>query len=155
MAISEHVRRIRALVGSELLQLPSVTVLPRDSDGRVLLVRQADTGAWGTIGGTIEPDESPAEAARREAGEEAGISVRLNGIVAVLGGAEFRVVYPNGDEVAYVAVVFDATVESGRPSPDGEETLAVRWFASEDLAGLDLSPFARAQFRALGWLDRE
>jgi 8-oxo-dGTP pyrophosphatase MutT (NUDIX family) len=33
--------------------------------------------AWSTIGGAIEPDEAPEQAAAREAVEEAGIEVRL------------------------------------------------------------------------------
>jgi len=47
--------------------LPSVAVLPWDEHGRVLLVREAETGLWQTIGGAVEPDESPAQAAVREA----------------------------------------------------------------------------------------
>ena len=60
---------LRDAVGSRLLVLPSVSVLPRDAAGRVLLVRHADSGDWGTIGGFVEPDESPAQAAVREARE--------------------------------------------------------------------------------------
>src|SRR5581483_12340133 len=67
MGMSPYVARLRALVGHGLLLLPSATVLPWDADGRVLLVRQADSGLWGTVGGAIEPDESPEDAACREA----------------------------------------------------------------------------------------
>src|SRR5438876_408008 len=66
MPVSPYVARLRRAIGSELLLLPSVTVLPRDASGRVLLVRHADSGEWGTIGGTIEPGESPTAAAVRE-----------------------------------------------------------------------------------------
>jgi 8-oxo-dGTP pyrophosphatase MutT (NUDIX family) len=86
MAISPHIARLRRAVGHELLVLPSVAVLPRDGQGRLLLVRIVDTGQWAVIGGAIEPDESPEEAARRESREEAGVEVALQGIVAVLGG---------------------------------------------------------------------
>ena len=37
MAISPHIARLRAAVGSELLLLPSVSVLPTDAAGRLLL----------------------------------------------------------------------------------------------------------------------
>ena len=67
MAISPHVRRLRELVGHELLVLPSVAALPRDEAGRILLVRITDTHQWATIGGAVEPDESPERAAMREA----------------------------------------------------------------------------------------
>jgi 8-oxo-dGTP pyrophosphatase MutT (NUDIX family) len=69
VAISPYVRDLRDLVGDRLLLLPSVAVFVRDDAGRVLLVRHSDTGQWGAVGGGIDPGESPAEAARREAWE--------------------------------------------------------------------------------------
>jgi 8-oxo-dGTP pyrophosphatase MutT (NUDIX family) len=152
MAISPHIRRLRALVGPELLLLPSVTVLCCDDSGRVLLVRQTDSDQWATIGGAIEPDEAPRAAAVREAREEAGVDVELLAILDVVGGASFRVRYPSGDETAYVSTVFDARVLSGQPTADGDETSDVRWFTLAELVDLDLNPFARATFTTLGWL---
>lgn len=150
--MSPHVRRLRELVGKELLLMPSVTVLPRDHEGRVLLVREADTGQWGTIGGAIEIDEAPEDAARREASEEAGVAVEVQALLTVLAGPQFRVRYPNGDETAYVAVVYDARITAGSPRADGDETTAAAWYRLEELAATDLSPFTRATFAALGWL---
>jgi len=65
VAISPYVRRLRELIGHDLLLLPSAGVLPRDDDGRILLVRVIDTDQWAVIGGAIEPDESPEQAALR------------------------------------------------------------------------------------------
>jgi len=138
------------MVGDELLVLPSAAVLPRDDSGRILLVRVLDTGQWALIGGAIEPDESPQEAARREADEEAGVTLRLGQILAVLGGPEFRMTYPNGDETSYVSTVFDATVISGTPRPDGDETSAVKWWDQNDLPFDEMSDFTRALLSALG-----
>jgi len=59
----------------------------------------------GLLGGAIEPDESPQEAAVREALEEVGVQVELTNLRAVLGGPEFRFRYKNGDEVAYVQIL--------------------------------------------------
>jgi 8-oxo-dGTP pyrophosphatase MutT (NUDIX family) len=150
VAISPFVRRLRELVGNELLVLPSVAVLPRDAEGRLLLVRIIDTGNWATIGGAVEPDESPEQAARREAEEEAGVTVRLGATLGVLGGPEFRVTYPNGDETSYVVTVFAATVEAGRPRPDGDETSEVAWFAPADLPHEGMSPLTKALLRDVG-----
>jgi ADP-ribose pyrophosphatase YjhB (NUDIX family) len=144
MAVSPHIARLRRAVGHELLVLPSVAVLPRDADGRLLLVRIVDTGQWAVIGGAIEPDESPEDAARRESREEAGIEVALGGIVAVLGGPQFRLIYPNGDQTSYVSVVFDAAVTGGTPRPDGEETSAVAWWSLHQLPYREMSGFTRA-----------
>lgn len=143
MAISPYIAAIRQRIGTELLLLPAVAVIPIDDDGRILLVRQTDSGRWATIGGTVEPDESPEEAARREAVEEAGVVVRLIRLVTAVGGPGYRITYPNGDEAAYVSSVFEATVESGSPAPDDEETSEVGWFHPDDMAGVDLDDLNR------------
>lgn len=150
MAVSPHIRRLRELVGNQLLVLPSAAVLPRDESGRVLLVKDADTGLWAAIGGAIEPDESPQECAVREAGEEAGVVVRLGAVLGVLGGPEYRMVYPNGDRTSYVSTVFDAIVVDGTPEPDGEETTEVAWWSPESLPLEQMSAFTRALLRDVG-----
>ena len=121
-------------MGHDLLLLASTAVLPRDDAGRLLLVRQIDTGNWATIGGAVEPDESPRDGAVREAEEEAGVTVELGNILGVFGGPEYRVTYPNGDKAAYVVTVFDATVIGRNPRPDGDETSEVGWFRPDELA---------------------
>ncbi len=147
MAIAPYIRRLRQLVGNELLVLPSVAVFPWDGAGRVLLVRTIDTDQWAAIGGAVEPDESPRQAARREAQEEAGVVLRLGSIRAVVGGPAYRMTYPNGDRTAYVSTVFDAEVIGGKPRPDGDETSAVQWFDPTCLPTDEMSPFTRALMR--------
>ncbi len=144
MAISPYIRDLRAMIGHTMLLLPSVAVLPRRSDGGLLLVRNIDTGLWQTIGGAIEPDESPRDAAIREAFEEAGVTVELTRLLDVLGGPEFRINYPNGDRAAYVSAVFEAVVTSGNPQADGDETSAVAWWAPEEVKGLAMETLTRA-----------
>lgn len=155
MPISSHIAHLRHSIGHDLLLLPSVTVLPRDEIGRILLVRHADTGRWGTIGGAVEVDEHPATTAVREAAEEAGVHVELTQLVAALGGPQFRLTYPNGDQTAYVSVVYEARVIAGRPQPDADETIDVAWVAPAELPGLPLSDFARHSFSALGLLQAD
>jgi 8-oxo-dGTP pyrophosphatase MutT (NUDIX family) len=150
MAIAPYIRRLRELVGNELLVLPSAAVLPRDASGRILMVKIIETGQWAAIGGAIEPDESPEQAALREAEEEAGVVLRLGPIRAVLGGPEFRMTYPNGDQTSYVSTVFDATVLRGTPKPDGDETSAVGWWEPDRLPREEMSPFTRALLKGAG-----
>jgi 8-oxo-dGTP pyrophosphatase MutT (NUDIX family) len=150
VAISPFIRRLRDLVGNELLVLPSAAVLPRDERGRLLLVRIADTGRWATIGGAIEPDESPHQAALREAEEEAGVTLRLGSILAVVGGPEYRMTYPNGDQTSYVVTVFDATVTAGIPRPDGDETSDAAWWDADDLPSSEMGTLTRALLRDAG-----
>lgn len=153
--VSPYIRRLRQSVGNDLLLLPSVAVLPIDEAGRILLVRQSDTGQWATIGGSVEVDEHPATAAVREAKEEAGVAVELTRLVTALGGPEIRMVYPNGDKTAYVSIVYEARVTGGTPRPDHDETVDVGWFQPAELPGIGLGGFARHAFTALGLLDPE
>jgi ADP-ribose pyrophosphatase YjhB (NUDIX family) len=153
VAISPFIRRLRDLIGNELLVLPSVAVLPRDDRGRLLLVRLIDSGLWATIGGAIEPDESPQEAALREAAEEAGVELKLGPLLAVLGGPEYRQTYPNGDQASYVVTVFDATVIGGTPTADGDETSAVEWWDPGSLPHDQVNTLARALLRDVGILN--
>jgi ADP-ribose pyrophosphatase YjhB (NUDIX family) len=149
VGIAPHIARLRAVVGHELLLLPSVSVLPVDDDGRILLVRHAghDDG-WGTLGGAVEPGESPSAAAVREAREEIGADIQLVRLLDVLGGPDFEVGYPNGDRVAYVTAVYEARITEGTPTPGDGELSEVAWFAPEDLPDLPLSRFAWALLRA-------
>jgi 8-oxo-dGTP pyrophosphatase MutT (NUDIX family) len=150
LGISSYLRQLREAVGHELLLVPSVAVLAWDDHGRLLLVREAQTGLWQTIGGAVEPDESPRQAALREAAEEAGVGVHIERIRDVVGGPQFRLRYPNGDLVGYVPTVFDARVVDGLPRPDGDETIDVRWFSAQELGAARLTEFTRTLFDAVG-----
>ena len=142
MAISDYLRDLRVRIGHDLVLLPAVSVLIWDDAGRLLLMREAQTGRWQTIGGMVDPDGSPSDAARREAREECGLDVRLDRLRAALGGPGYRVHYPNDDLCSYVSIVFDASVESGDLAGD-DEVAELRWFAVADLDGLDLDPLNR------------
>lgn len=146
--MAPFVSRLRALVGNELLVLPSVAVIPFDSEGRVLLARDRVSGNWMTIGGAIEPDESPETAATREASEEAAVSVDLDRLIGLFGGPEFRTTYPNGDQVSYVTAVYAARLAGGSPEPDGDEVSELGWWSTKELHALEMSDFTKALLRA-------
>lgn len=152
--LSEHLRRLRAAVGTDLLLLPAVVVGIIDDDDRVLLVRHADSRRWGLVGGAVDVDERPEDAAVREAAEETGIEVSVSRVVTALGGPQSRVSYPNGDETAYVSVIYEATPVGGDPRPDGDETTELGWFSRPDLRTPELGSFAAAAFREIGWFDQ-
>ena len=161
--MSDYIRKLRALVGTTLLELPTASVLVQDADARVLLVRHVEGDNWTTPGGMIEPEETPADAAVRETWEETGLLVELTRIVGVFGGPLCTGAYANGDRVAFVSTVFAGRVLAGTPRPDGVETLEVRYFTRGEIAGLRCKPhvslfvdalFAgdeRARFQAPAW----
>jgi histidine triad (HIT) family protein len=140
----EHVRRVRALAGSELLLMPAAAAVVVDESGRVLLQRRADTGEWGLPGGIVEPGEDPADAAVRETAEETGVEAVAERLVGAWQGPP--VTYANGDRARYVTTVHRCHPVGGAARPDGLESVEVRWF---DPAALpELSPAVRPQLAA-------
>lgn len=91
-------------------------------DGRVLVIRRADNGAWEAPGGVLELDERPEDGVCREVLEETGVKVdpvRLSGV------------YKNMER-AIVALVFLCRPVGGEEQTSAE-TSEVRWFTREEV----------------------
>jgi 8-oxo-dGTP pyrophosphatase MutT (NUDIX family) len=128
LAISDYLRDLRKRIGHNLVLMPSVAVMIRDGQGRLLLVRDRDTGLWQTVGGAMDPNEEPADAAVREAFEETGLLVEPTRIIGVYGGPRFCLTYPNGDQVSYVGISFAARVVGGAERLCHDEVDRRAWF---------------------------
>jgi ADP-ribose pyrophosphatase YjhB (NUDIX family) len=135
--MSDYMRDLRRTLGRRLLEVPAVSVVTRDGEGRVLLVQHANGHVWVTPGGAVEPNEVPADAAVREMWEETGLAVELVRILGVYGGPEFVVTYDNGDRTSYLMVVFEGRRTGGELRSDGIETLDARYFSLEEVRSLD------------------
>ena len=83
---------------------------------------------WSFPGGSLEPGESAAQAAVREAREEVGVEIE---IVAKSGEREVEL-----PDKRYVISVFAARLVSG-DAKAGAEASEVGWFALAQLASLD------------------
>lgn len=83
--MSTEVRQLREAVGTRLLLMPAVVVLPHHESGRLLLVRHADPGDASKAPST--PASAPPMAARRECKEETGLEVELLAELGIAGGA--------------------------------------------------------------------
>ncbi|GAA1515420.1 8-oxo-dGTP pyrophosphatase MutT (NUDIX family) [Agromyces terreus] len=93
-------------------------------------------GTWGMPGGARHEDETPIEAAVREAGEEAGVPA---GALTV----RFTSVLDLG-YWSYTTVVADAA-HRFEPAVSDPESIAVAWIAIDEVAALPLHPrFAEA-----------
>jgi len=118
--IARHVLR-RPVVG--------VAAAARTPDGRWLLVRRADLGAWALPGGTLEWGETLRKSLARELAEEAGVDdcqiVRLVGVFS----------RPDRDPRFHaVTVLFECKVEPPvRPPSNPLEIREARLFAPSEL----------------------
>ena len=133
-----YFQQLRAKIGHDLLLLPSVSAVIRDSDGRLLLQEKASGEGWSLPAGAIEPGESPVQAVKREVLEETGLTVEPREILGVFGGTEFRYVYPNGDVVEYTVVLFRCEVTGRSQAPLDRETRSLRYFRADEMPPLAL-----------------
>src|SRR2546430_7791471 len=143
MAMSPHIRRLRAALGSELLVLPSVTGIGFDASDRILLVRQAEGGVWSAPGGAIDPEETPADAVVREVWEETGLHTRPLRLLGVYGGPTCLVTYPNGDRTIYVMTVFECEVLGGALRASSDQTTDAAFVSAADLPTYSTSSWVR------------
>jgi len=139
MPIPDFIKSLRSKIGTELLQVPVVSVFAYDDSGRLLLIQDKDSGRWSAPSGIVDPHELPSDAAVREAWEEAGVFVELTRILGVFAGEHFSKIYDNGDQLAAVTTVFAAKVIRGTPRPDHEETSDAGFFLPGEIDALPCS----------------
>ena len=134
MATPDFVVSLRERIGHAPLPLVGVTAVIVRGD-EVLVGRRADNGAWQCVSGIVDPGEEPADAAVREALEEAGIVVRATRLALVQ--QLDRITYANGDQVDYLDLVFRCDWVAGDPHPADGELTEVGWFALSALPDVD------------------
>ncbi|WP_422773906.1 NUDIX hydrolase [Plantactinospora sp. WMMC1484] len=134
MAVPEYIKRIRRFVGHDLLWLPSVSAVVCNEAGELLLGKRADDGRWSVISGFVEPDEQPAEALVREVFEETGVRVAPERVSSVLAHPH---TYPNGDRCQFLNIGFRCRLIEGVARVNDDESVAVGWFAQDELPPLD------------------
>ncbi len=148
MPTPDFVLQLRRHVGTHPLPLVGVTaVIVRDDE--VLLGRRSDDGRLTPVTGIVDPGEEPADAAVREAEEEAGVRIvaeRLAWVHQIP-----RVTYDNGDQSDYLDLTFSCRWISGDPVPVDGEMTEVAWHpvtAIDELLDADMASRVRAGLTA-------
>lgn len=129
--MADYIHDLRAKIGNMPVILPVAGGALRDEQGRILLQRREDTLTWGLPGGMMEYGESAENTAIREYREETGLNVRIKGLIGVF--TDYFVTYANGDKAQTPAFCFEMEYISGQLMPSSHETVAVAWFAPDEL----------------------
>lgn len=113
-------------------------------DGKVLLIHHRQLNQWLPLGGHIELDEDPEQAALREAKEESGLDVELIGErppttgpgTRALIAPRFLDIHRITDTHEHIGMIYWARPLNGTLALAAGEHHDIRWCAAQDLAAL-------------------
>ncbi len=111
--MSGYIMNLRKIVGHLPLLQVGASVIVEDAQGRILLQLRSDNHCWGYAGGSVDLDEVVEDAAKRELQEETGLIAEELELFGVFSGKDCHYVYPNGDEVSNVDIVYVCRKYSG------------------------------------------
>ena len=137
--MSSYIMDLRKIVGHRPLLQVGASVIVEDDQGRILLQLRSDNHCWGYAGGSVELDEEVEAAARRELLEETGLLAHKMELFGVFSGKDTHYVYPNGDEVSCVDIVYLCKDYSGQLQCQPGEVDALQFFDANKLPE-NLSP---------------
>ena len=140
--MSDYIMSLRKQVGHRPLLQVGASVIVEDETGRILLQLRHDNHCWGYPGGSVELDEVVEDAARRELLEETGLVAGEMSLFGIFSGPEYHYVYPNGDEVSNIDIVFLCRDYEGELKCEAGETDELRFFGPHELPE-NLSPPVR------------
>lgn len=149
--MSGYIMDLRKIVGHRPLMQVGASVIVEDAQGRILLQKRADNHCWGYAGGSIELDEVVEDAARRELLEETGLMARGMELFGIFSGPETHYVYPNGDEVSNVEIVFLCRDYEGELRCQEGEVDELRFFTADEVPDNISPPIRRGVEK---WLRR-
>ena len=113
-------------------------------DGKVLLIHHKKLDAWLPIGGHIELDEDPEQAAYREAKEECGLEIELIGErPPITGPGTKALVRPRFLDIhrvspthEHIGIIYLARPKSGKVTLAAGEHHDIRWCSRKDMESL-------------------
>ena len=135
-----YMNKMRELLGHQTIIQCAASIIIINDKGELLLGKRTDNGYWGYSGGSIEIDEKVEDCARRELKEEMGLSADELEFFYINSGKECHYVYPNGDEVSNVEIIFLCHKFHGQIKAQKEEMSELKFFKPEDITIEMISP---------------
>ena len=144
--MSGYIFKMRELIGHRTIIQCAASIIIVDDKGRLLLGKRTDNKMWGYSGGSVEIDEKVEDCARRELKEEMGLIADEIEFFYVNSGKETHYVYPNGDEVSNVEIIYVCKKYHGRMKPQTEEIEELKFFYPSEINIENISPPIRPVF---------
>ena len=140
--MSNYIMDLRKVVGHAPLLQCAGSVIIENENGEILLGKRTDNHNWGYAGGSIELNETVEECAKRELFEETGLIADELEFFMVNSGPEVHYIYPNGDEVYNVEIIYLCRKYHGTLKRQEEEVEELRFFALADIPAEISDPIA-------------
>lgn len=128
-----YISDIRKYVGHMPIQHPAASVIVENEKGEILLQKRTDNGTWSYCGGAIELYERVEDASARELYEETGLKALSLELFGIFSGEEQHYIYPNGDEVSTIDIVYICRRYSGELKCRPKEVLELRFFGIDEV----------------------
>ena len=142
--MSSYIMDLRSIVGHRPLLQVGASVIIEDNQGRILLQLRSDNHCWGYAGGSVELDEVVEEAAKRELFEETGLIANTLELFGIFSGKDTHYIYPNGDEVSNIDIVYICRDYSGTLKCQEDEVDELRFFAVNEIPDNISKPIRKA-----------
>ena len=131
--MSEYIMDLRKIVGHRPLLQVGASVIVEDDHGRVLLQLRSDNHCWGYAGGSVGLDEVVEDAVKRELFEETGLIAEELELFGVFSGEDCHYIYPNGDEVSNVDIVYVCRKYTGTLRCQPGEVDQLQYFTIDEI----------------------
>jgi len=128
-----YVSDIRKYVGHSPIIHTAASVIVENEQGQILLQKRTDNGTWSYCGGAVELFEKVEDTAARELFEESGLKALSLELFGVFSGEEQHYIYPNGDEVSTIDIVYICRSYSGELKCQQEEVTQLKFFDIDDI----------------------
>lgn len=145
--MSGYIADIRKYVGHRTVIQCAASIICINESGELLLGKRADNRKWGYSGGSVEIDERVEDCAKRELFEEMGLTADEIEFFCVNSGPETHYVYPNGDEVSNIEIVYLCRRYHGQPKNQDGEMEELRYFPVNEIDLEEISPPIRPVFK--------